>query len=95
MKDIQFEWDAVKAESNLKKHKISFHEGLTVFHDLSVATIPDPSHSETEIRSIAIGISNNGRLLVVSFVDRVDRIRLISCRKATKKEKVTSEEING
>ncbi len=95
MKDIQFEWDAVKAESNLKKHKVSFHEGLTVFHDLSVATIPDHAHSETEIRSIVIGISNEGRLLVVSFVDRIDKIRLISCRKATKKEKSTYEEISG
>jgi uncharacterized DUF497 family protein len=62
---------------------------------LSVSTIPDPAHSETEIRFIAIGISNKGRLLVVSFVDRVDRIRLISCRKATKKEKMAYEEING
>jgi uncharacterized DUF497 family protein len=94
MNEILFEWDAVKAESNLKKHKVSFHEGLTVFHDLSVATISDPAHSETEIRSIAIGISNKGRLLVVSFVDRVDRIRLISCRKATKKERTTYEKIN-
>jgi uncharacterized DUF497 family protein len=86
MDDITFEWDTDKARTNLKKHAVSFDEGATIFNDSLIATIPDPDHSDQEIRTIAIGMSVNARLLVVVFTERDDKTRLISCRKATKTE---------
>ena len=86
MDDITFEWDTDKVLTNLKKHAISFDEGATIFNDPLIATMPDPDHSDQEIRYIAIGMSVTGRLLVVIFTERNEKTRLISCRKATKTE---------
>ena len=93
MEDTEFEWDDDKAASNLKKHKVSFDEGATVFNDPLVANIPDPDHSEDEERFIAIGISVGGSLLVVVFTMRNERMRIITCRKATKTERKTYENL--
>ena len=87
MENNSFEWDDAKAEINLRKHKISFDEGTTIFDDPLVATILDQSHSGVEQRFIAIGISVDGNLLVISYAEREERFRLISCRKATKAER--------
>lgn len=87
-----FEWDEEKAKTNLKKHKVSFEEGATIFHDLFVATMPDPDHSNAEQRYIAIGLSVNGRLLAVAFTERGEKTRIISCRKATSRERNVYEE---
>ena len=87
MEDFEFEWDDEKAGSNLKKHGISFEEGATIFNDPRIATIFDPDHSEGEERYVSIGVSVQGRLLVVVHAEREERIRLISCRKATKAER--------
>jgi len=65
MKTISFVWDGINAESNLKKHKISFEEAQTVFSDPNARMIIDPEHSEDEDRFILLGISSGLRLLVV------------------------------
>lgn len=87
MNDPFFEWDEDKAASNLRKHQVSFTEGATVFNDEFVATMPDPDHSNMEERFIAIGMSVKGRVLIVSYTERTEKIRLISCRKATPVER--------
>ena len=91
MDKLQFEWDKEKAQINLEKHKVSFEEGVTVFHDVLVATRPDPDHSEDEQRYIAIGQSVKGRILVVAYTERQDKTRLISCRRATPRERKAYE----
>ena len=68
MKIISFVWDQKKAESNLKKHRISFEETQTVFSDPNARMIFDPEHSGVEDRFILLGISSGLRLLVVSTV---------------------------
>lgn len=91
MENPEFEWDDEKAISNLNKHDVSFEEGATIFNDPLIATIPDPDHSTEEERYISIGISVQGRLLVVVHTEREERIRLISCRKATNTERKAYE----
>jgi len=91
MKNSEFEWDDEKAKSNLKKHGIGFEEGATIFNDPKIATISDPDHSEDEERFISIGMSVIRRLLTVIHTYRIERIRLISTRKATKAEKKNYE----
>ena len=91
MGNSEFEWDAEKARSNLKKHGISFEEAATIFNDPKIATISDPDHSENEERYVSIGRSVIMRLLSVIHTFRQEGIRLISARKATKAEKKNYE----
>ena len=84
---MEFEWDAAKAISNLAKHGVSFPEATGVFGDQFEVTILDPGHSRGESRFLSIGISNVGRLLVVAYTERQGRIRVISAREATPKER--------
>lgn len=88
MKPLRFEWDEDKAKSNLKKHKVSFEEAKTVFHDENARLIPDPEHSEEEDRFILMGLSTGVKMLVVCHCYRESEqvIRIISARKATKQE---------
>ena len=90
--DLDFEWDEEKAAANLKKHKITFEEAKTVFADPLAITIDDPKHSIDERRFVDTGASANGKILVVSYTEREQKIRLISCRKATKTERKIYEE---
>ena len=90
----QYEWDEDKAKVNPHKHQVSFQEGVTVFNDPLIATQPDPDHSLDEQRYIVVGRSVRGRVLVVVFTERGDMIRLISCRKATPRERRVYEEDN-
>jgi len=85
---IEFEWDASKAKSNLKKHGISFEEAKSVFYDEYATQFFDEAHSDGEDRFIMLGISNDSRIIVVVHCEREDTVvvRLISARKATKKE---------
>lgn len=83
---LQFEWDESKAVINLEKHGIDFAEAQTIFSDSRSLTIYDESHSDKEDRFIDIGLSAFGRLLVVVYTEREDRIRLISSRLATSNE---------
>ena len=82
-----FEWDERKAKQNIRKHGVSFEEAATVFGDQFSITIYDPLHSEDEDRFVILGMSNKNRLLVVVHTERGDKIRIISARKATKKER--------
>jgi uncharacterized DUF497 family protein len=91
---MDFEWDPRKAESNQRKHQVSFSEAATVFGDDFAITIPDPDHSESEDRYITIGWSHRRRLLMVAHTDRGSRIRIISARELTKTERQAYEEEN-
>jgi uncharacterized protein len=84
---VRFTWDPGKAERNLRKHGISFSEGSTVFGDPLAATIADPLHSYLELRFVTMGVSEGGRLLVVSHTEDDERIRIISVREATSQER--------
>ena len=87
-----FEWDRCKAEANIRKHGVSFEEAQTVFTDPLAITLPDPDHSEDEERFIDIGMSDNQRVLVVGYTERGQRIRLITARKASARERTQYEE---
>lgn len=84
---LTFEWDSQKAERNIEKHGVSFEEASTIFQDHLALTIDDPLHSTVEERMVQIGFSHKNRLLVVVHSERGDNIRIISARKATKKER--------
>ncbi|MBL7180944.1 MAG: BrnT family toxin [Pseudomonadota bacterium] len=86
-----FEWDLKKAKTNLEKHGVSFEEASTAFKDPLSLTIDDPLHSSDEKRLVLIGISYNNSMLVVVHTERGDHIRIISARKATKKERIEYE----
>ena len=83
----EFEWDLEKAESNLRKHGVSFVEAASVFFDTLSVTIPDPLHSAEEDRFVITGLSNRQRHLVVVHSDRGVRIRIISARLASPSER--------
>ena len=90
---MRFEWDSVKAASNLDKHKISFDEAVTVFRDPLARIVDDPDHSVDERREIAIGHSLLNRLLFVFFTERqAGTIRIFSARPATRQERIDYEE---
>jgi uncharacterized DUF497 family protein len=89
---VRLEWDPRKADANLKKHGVSFHEAGTVLEDLLSTTFPDPAHSLDEQRFITIGCSSSGRILVVAHADRGLSVRLISARRATRYERQFYEE---
>jgi len=84
---MQFEWDPGKAARNLAKHGVSFDEGSTVFGDPLAGTIPDPRHSVEEYRFVTIGHSVEGSLIVVVHVEQGSRTRIISARRATRRER--------
>ena len=88
MSEIRFEWDPSKAQSNEKKHGVSFEEASTAFSDESGLVIADPDHSDDEDRFVLLGVSSSLRLLVVvhCYRDEDEVIRLISARKATRRE---------
>jgi hypothetical protein len=88
----EFEWDAQKAAENLKNHGVAFDEALTVFADPLANIFDDPDHSDDERRELIIGHSTEQRLLVVSFTDRGRRIRIISARQATARERMDYEQ---
>jgi len=88
---MRFEWDGGKAASNLKKHRVSFDEAVTVFYDPLAATFEDPDHSQEESRLVTVGYSARGRLLVVWHVERDGAARLVSARRATPRERKRHE----
>ena len=86
--DRQFEWDANKAAKNLDKHRVDFAEAATVFDDPMFITVVDDEHSADEERYITLGLSAQGQLLLVAHTERASRIRIISARRATRKEEL-------
>lgn len=87
-----YEWDQEKAASNLEKHEVSFEEAATVFDDPLYIDFYDPDHSIEEHRYLIMGQSSAGRLLIVSYTERDDVIRLISARETTSSERRAYEE---
>ena len=94
--ELIFEWDSDKAQSNLRKHGVSFEEAKTVFNDPLLLTYPDDFHSAIEDRLISIGYSGRQRLLLVVHTEQDQAnellIRIISSRHATAAERKTYEE---
>ena len=88
IREIQFFWDAKKAQTNLTKHKISFEEAKSVFADEDARLMHDPDHSQEEDRFILLGLSHTSKILTVVHCYRDDEynIRIISARKSTKTE---------
>ena len=84
---MNFAWDPKKAAANLRKHGVTFVEATTVFRDTLSLSGFDPDHSDDESRFITFGVSNIGRLVVVSHTDERPTIRIISARLATRRER--------
>jgi len=87
-----FEWYDVKAEKNVRKHGVSFDEAVTAFEDPLSISDSDPLHSDDETRYVLVGLSNENLLLVVAYAMRGERIRIISSRPATARERRSYEE---
>jgi len=87
-----FEWDAEKAKENRRKHGVTFDEAITAFSDPLAMLLPDPDHSVGETRYLVLGTTAQGRLLVVAIAERPPRTRLISARRATRKERCQQAE---
>ena len=87
-----FDWDPGKAESNLRKHAVSFEEASTVFGDPLALFMKDPDHSFEQERYLLLGMSTRQRLMVVAFTERPALTRLISARLATRTERRRYEE---
>jgi len=90
---LEFEWDPRKAAANLAKHEVSFEEAATVFGDPLGRIVTDPRHSSEEERFVLLGHSKDQRLLTVMYVERGKTIRIISARRATRRERRNNEEI--
>lgn len=84
---MTFLWDPSKEEQNHRKHGIGFHEASTILEDPLSTTFADPAHSRGEQRYVTIGTSRRGRTLVVAHADRGEVIRIISARRATRRER--------
>jgi uncharacterized DUF497 family protein len=89
---MDFEWQPEKAGQNLRKHKVSFQEAATVFADPLAYTFPDPEHSRGEARWLTYGWSDRRRLLAVCHLEHNERVRIVSAREATKRERQIYEE---
>jgi len=90
---LTFEWDSRKARSNLAKHGVGFQEASTIFGDPLSLTIPDPEHSLSEERYITVGRAFSVKFLVVVHTERGDNIRIISARRASRRERKFYEKI--
>jgi len=89
---MRIEWDLIKAKFNFKKHGVRFEEAATAISDPMAVTGSDPGHSHYEERYITFGVSERGRLIVVSHTGEGEVIRIISARKASKGERELYEE---
>ncbi len=89
---MTYGWDPVKAAANSKKHRVTFEEASSVFLDSLALTFWNPDHSEEEDREITIGRSARQRILFVAHVGREGRVRIISARRATRREQKQYEE---
>ena len=88
---MSWEWDDEKAAGNLEKHGVSFEEAMTVFDDPLYVDFYDPDHSAEEHRYVIVGTSRTGRLLIVSYTERREAVRLISAREVTPAERSAYE----
>lgn len=93
----EFDWDAAKAATNLAKHGVDFRQAATVFNDPLPLTVLDGAHSQSEERWFTLGMTSEGRLLAVAhtFAQTTPtqaRIRIISAREATRRERLDYQE---
>jgi len=84
---VEFEWDPDKERTNIERHGVDFTETATAFGDPLEVTISDPNHSVGEFRFLSLGHSSLDRVLVVSYTEREERIRMISARTASPRER--------
>jgi uncharacterized DUF497 family protein len=91
---MRFEWDPAKAAANLRRHRVSFEEAATVFGDPLARTYEDPDASGDEARNLTFGVSSGGKAVVVVHCERQDRVRIISAREMTRRERQDYEEGN-
>jgi uncharacterized DUF497 family protein len=92
--NIRFTWDRQKADRNRREHEgVTFEEAATVFRDPLAYIFDDDEHSDEEHRELMIGYSRRNRLLIVSFTERADVIRIISARKADSDERKDYEQV--
>ncbi len=91
---MDFEWDDGKAKTNEEKHGVTFSQAMTIFADTLSVTGYDPGHSDVEDRFLTMGMSVEGRLLVVSHTDCGDAVRIISAREASRRERKDYEDGN-
>jgi uncharacterized DUF497 family protein len=89
---LRFSWDPHKAESNWAKHGVTFEEAVSVFADPLARIFDDVSHSGKESRELIVGSSRLRRLILVSFAEAEDKVRIISARKVTRAERKDYEE---
>jgi uncharacterized protein len=89
---VSYEWDPHKAEVNLQKHGVDFADAALALEDERALTVPDAA-STSEDRFVTLGVDPLGRVLVVVYTWRADSIRLISARKATRREQRQYEEL--
>ena len=89
---LVFEWDSEKARENEQSHEVTFAEASEIFEDDHSSSVPDPDHSVDEDRYLIFGVSKGGRYLVVSYTERGDRIRPISARQMTARERRAYEQ---
>lgn len=87
---MEFEWDETKAVSNLRKHSVDFADAVGVFDDPLALSMPDDALDEQ--RFVGIGADVLGRVLVVVYTIRGDRVRIISARRATASERKRYED---
>jgi hypothetical protein len=90
---LEFEWDRQKAAANLAKHKVSFEDAAAVFGDPLGRIVADPRHSAEEERLVLLGLSQGVGLLAVMYVQRGEAIRIVSARRATRRERRNYEEV--
>ncbi len=85
---LHFEWDQAKANSNIKKHGVSFEEAESVFYDEAAIEYYDHEHSDWEERFLMLGLSRKSRMLLIChcYRENDDVIRIFSARKATQNE---------
>lgn len=92
---VIFEWDPKKARANVRKHQLAFEEASSVFLDPLALTFPDPHNADEDGREITIGHAASGTVVFVSHCRRGDRTRIISARRATRRERKQYEEGTG
>ena len=89
---MDFDWSSYKATINSNKHGIEFEEAASEFFDPLAITFPDIMHSEDEERLNTFGYSSKQRLLVVTHTEKDERIRIITAREVTRKERKNYEQ---
>ena len=89
---IRILWSEKKNRQNIRKHKVDFNEAKTIFDDPLQISMNDPDHSFDERRYITIGISEQNRLLIIAHTFGDDKIRIITARKPTRRERKNYEE---